>query len=135
MKWVAIGCGLLIVLGACFFAVIFFVVKKATAGPEIVVHEFLSATAAGDYARAHDYFSAPLKEKQPLDKFQEAVQAQPSMFKVKDTTFNNRSVDLNGAKLGGTLTLESGTEVPASFELVKENDQWRLLSYQIGSHE
>jgi hypothetical protein len=133
VKWVALGCGLLIVLIGGFAALMVLVVKKATAGPEAVVHEFLSAAASGDYAKAHGYFSAPLKEAQPLDQFREAAQRQASMFKVKDTTFNTRSVDLAGARLAGTLTLETGTEVPASFKLVKENGEWRLIGYHIGT--
>lgn len=134
LKWLALGCGVLIVLGACFAALMFFVVKKATAGPEAAVKEFLAAAGSGDYAKAYDYFSAPLKEKQPLDQFRAAAEQQASMFKVKDTTFNTRSVDADGtAKLAGTLTLESGTTMPASFNLVKENDQWRLLGYHIGA--
>jgi hypothetical protein len=132
LKWVAIGCGLLIVVGICIGVGTCFVVKKATAAPEAAVHEFLAAAGAGDYERAYGYFSAPLKEKQSLESFQQAAQAQATMFKVKDTTFNSRSVDLNGAQLSGTLTLEAGTEVPASFKLVQENGQWRLISYQLG---
>jgi hypothetical protein len=133
VKWVVLGCGLLIALIACFAALMFFVVKKATAGPEATVQGFLSAAGSGDYAKAHGYFSAPLKEAQPLDQFRAAAQRQASMFKVKDTTFNTRSVDLEGARLAGTLTLESGTSVPASFKLVKENGEWRLIAYHIGS--
>jgi hypothetical protein len=130
---VALGCGVLIVLAACFAALMFFMVKKATAGPEAVVHDFLAAAASGDYARAHNYFSAPLKEAQPLETFRQAAQQQAFMFKVKDTTFNTRSVDLEGALLAGSLTLESGTSVPASFKLVKENGEWRLIAYHIGA--
>jgi hypothetical protein len=133
IKWVAIGCGGLIVLAAAFAVFMFVVVKKATAGPETVVHAFLDAAGAGDYETAWDCFSAPLKEAQPFDQFEAAAKGQPSLFKVRDTTFNNRSVNLNGAELSGTLTLESGTEVPASFKLVQENDHWKLLGYHIGS--
>jgi hypothetical protein len=35
--------------------------------------------------------------------------------------------------LSGTVTLEAGTTVPASFQLVKEGDQWKLIAYQLGS--
>jgi hypothetical protein len=133
VKWVALGCGVLIVLIACFAALMVFVVKKATAGPEAAVHGFLAAAGSGDYAKAYGYFCAPLKETQPFDKFREAAQQRASMFKVKDTTFNTRSVDLEGARLAGTLTLESGTSVPASFKLVKENGEWRLIAYHIGA--
>ena len=54
--------------------------------------------------------------------------AHQQLFQVQDTTFNSRSVDLSGAKLSGSVTLTGGTELPASFELVKESGQWRLTS-------
>ena len=31
------------------------------------------------------------------------------------------------------VSSDYGTEVPASFKLVKENGEWKLISYQIGS--
>jgi hypothetical protein len=106
---------------------------KATEGPEETVKSFLSAAADGDYKTAHDHFSRPLKEVQGLEAFEAAVRANESLFQVVETTFNQRSVDPNGAELSGTLTLRSGTRMAASFKLVKENDAWRLLAYQIGS--
>jgi hypothetical protein len=133
LKWLGIGCGGLIVLVAVFIAVILLVVQQATAGPEQVVRAFLSAAAAGDYARAHDAFSAPLKDQQSLETFTAAVRANPSLFSVKDLSFSDRSIDLTeGAKLGGTATLASGTQVPVSFHLVKEKDTWKLISYHLG---
>ena len=131
-RWIALGCGGLVVLAALFAALMFFVVKKATAGPEAVVQQFLAAAAAGDYTTAHGFFSAPLKEAQPLAEFTASVEANPTLFAVTDTTFNERSVDLNGAKLAGTVTLAAGTKVPAEFNLVKENGAWKLLGYHIG---
>jgi hypothetical protein len=130
---VALGCGVLIVLVAGFVALMFLVVKKATAGPETAVHEFLAAAAAGDYGKAYDYFSAPLKEAQTFDAFRSAAQQRPLMFKIKDTSFNSRTMDTASAELSGTVTLESGTTVPASFKLVQENGRWRLFGYHIGS--
>ena len=47
VKWVAIGCSGLVVLGVVVGAGIFFVVRKATAGPEQVAKDFLAAAAAG----------------------------------------------------------------------------------------
>lgn len=130
-RWIALGCGGLVVLAALFATLMFFVVKKATAGPEEVVHQFLAA-AAGDYTTAHDFFSAPLKEAQPLAEFTASAEANPTLFKIADTTFTERSVDLNGAKLAGTVMLAAGTKVPAEFSLVKENGAWKLLGYHIG---
>jgi len=133
VKWVGIGCGCLVVVVAAFVALFYFGLRAATAGPEETVKEFLAAAGAGDYEKAHGTFSAPLKETQPLDQFAAAAAANASFFKVKETTFNTRSVDMAGATFEGTVTLEAGTEVPASFKLVRENDEWKLISYQIGS--
>jgi len=133
IKWVALGCFGLILLAGLFGGGIWWGLMKATEGPEAVAKEFLAAAAAGNYEKAHDYFSAPLKEVQPLEQFRDIASAQSSLFAVTDTTFNTRSVNTAGAELEGTVTLESGTELPATFKLVKENGDWKLLAYHLGS--
>jgi hypothetical protein len=132
-KWIGIGCGGLVLLGIVLVAVIVFTVRTLTAGPEQVARDFCQAVAAGDYARAHDAFSAPLKESQPLEVLIAAARARPSLFKIVDTSFTDRSIDLTGAKLAGTATLEAGTTVPVSFTFAKEHDEWKLIAYNIGS--
>lgn len=42
-------------------------------------------------------------------------------------------MDIAGAELEEILTLRGGTEVPCSFKLVRENDTWKLIAYNIGS--
>ena len=133
VKWVVLGCvGLLLIL-ALLGGGLFWGINKATEGPEKVVKEFLAAASAGDYQAAHNHFSAPLKEVQPYEQFVEAAQSQPQFFKITSTSFSNRSIDQNGAELSGNVTLESGSKVPASFKLIRENGQWKLISYNIGS--
>jgi hypothetical protein len=132
-KKIAIGCAGAAIVVALLAVILTVVVKKATAGPEAVVHEFLAAAAAGDYPKAHSFFSAPLQQVQPLAQFQAAASARSSFFQVKDTTFNERSIDTSGARLSGSVTLSTGTKIPASFRLVKENGAWKLLGYNIGS--
>lgn len=132
-KKIAIGCGVLILAFVLFIGGLLGVVWWATAGPEEAVRAFLAAAAAGDYEKAHDYFAVPLKEKQPLEEFRAGAERTPSLFAITDSSFNNRSIDETGAKLSGTVTLEAGTTVPASFQLVKEGDQWKLIAYQLGS--
>lgn len=133
VKWLVVGCGSMVILICVLAAALWFGVKKATAGPEKVVREFLSAGAAGDYPAAHDYFSAPLKQEQPYAEFVNSVRANSQFFDITHTSFSNRSVDTAGAELSGTVTLKSGSKVPASFKLIKENEQWKLLGYHIGS--
>jgi hypothetical protein len=133
LRWVLLGCGGMVVLAGLFAGGMVLIVRKATAGPEQVVKSFLAAAAAGDYAKAHSYFSAPLKQAQPLEEFAAAAKANSTLFDVVDTTFNSRSVDLAGAELSGTVKLRAGTELPASFKLAKENGAWKLIAYHIGS--
>ena len=132
-RWVLLGCGGLAALFIVFIVVILVVVKQATAAPEEVVQTFLTEAAAGNLEAAHDCFSAPLKEVQPLDQFVAGVNANQHLFDITDTSFSNRSVDMGGAEFEGAVTLKSGTEVPCSFKLVRENDTWKLISCNIGS--
>jgi hypothetical protein len=131
-KKIAIGCGVLVLAFAVFIGAIIGFVWWATAGPEEAVQNFLAAAAAGDIEKAHDYFSAPLKDEQPLEEFRKAVAASPSLFAVADASFSNRSIDGTTAKLSGSVTLKAGTTLPASFELVQEGDDWKLIAYHLG---
>jgi hypothetical protein len=133
LRWVLFGCGGVSALLIVFVVVILVVVKQVTAAPEEVVQTFISEAAAGNLEAAHDCFSAPLKEVQPFDQFAAGVNANQHLFDIADTSFTNRSVDMGGAEFEGTVTLNSGTEVPCSFKLVRENDTWKLISYNIGS--
>ena len=132
-KWIALGCAGLTVVVVAFVAILYFGVRAATAGPEAAVQGFLRAAGAGDYPTAYAYFSAPLQQSQTLAEFSAAVHENSIFFQVEETTFNHRTADQSGAELAGTVRLASGTEVPASFKLVKENGAWKLIGYQIGS--
>ena len=134
-KKIAIGCGVLLLAFGLFIGGLIGFVWWATAGPEEAVQNFIAAAAAGDYATAHDYFAVPLKEQQPLEAFTSAVKDTPSLFAITDTSFTNRSIDGSVAKLSGTVTLQAGTTVPAEFELVQENDAWKLIAYHLGSRK
>lgn len=133
IKWVVLGCATLL-LAAVGAGVLFWMfMMKMTAGPEKVAKEFLSAAAAGDYVAAHGHFSAPLKAEQPLEEFTTSARENAQYFDITHTSFSNRSVDAAGAELSGTVTLKSGSKLPATFKLIKENEQWKLLAYHIGS--
>jgi hypothetical protein len=132
-KWIALGCAGLAVAVVAVVAILYFGLRAATAGPEQAVQGFLKAAGAGDYPAAYAYFSAPLQQSQTLAEFSAAAHENSVFFQVEETTFNQRHADTSGAELSGTVRLATGTEVPASFKLVKENGAWKLLGYQIGS--
>lgn len=133
MKWVIAGCmGALVMLFAAG-ALFWFFLSRATAGPEESARAFLAAAAAGDYKAAHEHFSDPLKQQQPLDEFTGMVRANSHLFDITHTRFTSRSIDTTGAELGGTVTLSGGSKLPVVFKFIKENGQWKLLGYNIGT--
>ncbi len=107
--------------------------RAATAGLEAAVRGFLRAAAAGDYPAAYAYFSAPMREAETLAEFSAVAHENSFLFQVEETTFHQRTADTQRAELAGTVRLASGSEVPASFRLIKENGVWKLRGYQIGS--
>lgn len=135
VRWIALGCGAVVFAGIVIAGATALLLRKATEGPETAVQQFLAAAAAGDYTAAHGHFSAPLADVQPLEAFSQAAAANPTFFSVTHTSFNSFSVDGSGAQLSGTVTLSSGTKVPAEFRLVQENDEWKLIAYEIGTIE
>jgi hypothetical protein len=130
--WLLGGCGCLTLVAVAAGLAMYFGVRAITAGPEQVVQDFLAAAGAGNAVEAHGYFSQPLQAEQPLEELSRVIEERPHLFRVTDTTFTSRSRDGSRASFSGTVTLERGTRMPASFVLVKENDDWRLLSYEIG---
>ena len=97
-----------------------------------VVRQFLELAAARDYEEAHELCSGALAEVHPLEEFTAGVRANPFLFEVAEMQLE-RVRGSSGPRYEGTLLLERGAQVPASFELVREGGEWLLISYQIGS--
>jgi len=132
------GCGCLVFAIGALLVVGYFGFSKfqaAMEAPRATVDEFLSAAGTGDVETAHSYFSNALKEVHPLESFREEVERNPGLFQVVDSTFTEQSRDLAKATFIGTLTLESGSEVPARFVLIEEEGDWKLIEYKIGISE
>ena len=132
VKWVLMGCGVLVLGGVGFFACIFAFVSEATEAPRQTVEAFLDHAKSGDLEAAHDCFSVPLKEVQGLEEFSGIVESNSELFSVEETSFTNISMTMEGCEISGTATLSAGTKVPISFSLAEEGDAWKLLSYEIG---
>ena len=60
------------------------------------------------------------------------VREHPGLGDNKDATFWNRSVSNDRAKLSGILTSGSGQVETATFELVKEGNDWRVSGIRVG---
>ena len=132
VKWVLMGCGVLVLGGVGFFACVYIFVSEATEAPRQTAEAFLDHATSGDLEAAHDCFSVLLKEVQNLEEFSAIVEGNSELFSVEDTSFTNISMDMEGCEISGTATLSAGTKVPISFRLAEEGGTWKLLSYEIG---
>lgn len=102
-------------------------------GPSFqAISAFLTAAAAGDSATAHGYFSVSLKDALPLEKFSSDVSAHPELLRTKELRLVKGRGD-GGPRYKGTVVLESGKELPATFDLVREDGMWRISRFKVGS--
>jgi hypothetical protein len=132
MRWLVVGCGAVIVVVVAILAVVLIALGLATEAPVQAVESFLAAAAAGDHRAAHQHFSRDLQAAQPLEELAALIETHPHLFEVRDTTFVERSVVGDQARLEGSVTLTTGERIPASFTLVKEAGDWKLLAYDLG---
>jgi len=101
-------------------------------GPMDRVVAFLKAAAEGRYETAHAFFSRPLQEAQPYDVFRDAAVNNPQFFQISSHELTP-SQGSDGPAIAGKLTLTEGSTVDASFEFIREDGLWRLISYSIGN--
>jgi len=121
-----------VVLIIAVAGLIFWGVWQATAEPVAAARAQLEAINLDDYERAHSYFSARLRELRTAEDFRAYVEENQAALKTTDSTFSNRSIENNVAKLRGTLTGRDGRTTPVRYVLVKENDRWVIDSFRFG---
>ncbi|MBI3965707.1 MAG: DUF4864 domain-containing protein [Chloroflexi bacterium] len=127
-----LGCvGLLVLCGVLGAAIAFFAFS-ATSEPVKVVEEFFDATTDGDLQRAYGYFRPELQREQSFAEFSRGVQEHPEYFQVESLSFLNRNIQNNEATLRGEITAKNGTKTPARFRLVSQNNEWKIIGYNIG---
>ncbi len=124
--WVGVGCG------GCLLAVILFVSVIAggvfffTQGAAQGVEDHLAALRSGDRDAAYAMLSESYRTRLTREDFEQMLSEHPSLGANQSSSFSNRSVDNDTARLSGTLTSQSGGVEPIVFELVKEGGTWRI---------
>lgn len=101
-------------------------------GAREVIEAFLEAAGDGDWEAAHGHFSGPLREAQPYEEFVSMGEGNAGLFRVEETRLDSSRAE-EGPRYEGTVVLEGGQEIPATFTLVREDGEWRLIAYNLGS--
>ena len=122
------GCLLLLLIGIGLIGgAAYFMTGDAVAAARTQLQELKSGDIDGAYARLSS--SAQARMSRPA--FEAFVSRHPGLRENADTTFWNRSVSNDTAKLSGLLTSASGTRERVSYELVKEGGTWKISNIEV----
>ena len=133
--WVILGCfGCAGVAALLFFGVLgagIFGIVKAAEPYKVDARQFLSQAGSGDVDGAYGHFSEPLKQKISKADLKAMVEANPDLFQVTDSTFNNVSFVNSVCKISGTVTGKSGKTHHALFRYVTENNAHKMVEFSL----
>lgn len=130
-KWLKIALGVTAGV-AVAVGLIVWLVLWLTAGVVEPVHRQLAALKAGDMDAAYAETSEAFRQATPLDRFTAFVGEYPILKDHADYSFPRRSIENGVGYVSGTLTSATGGVTPIEYQLVKENEAWKILYINIG---
>ena len=88
----------------------------------------LTALRNNDIDRAYSYCSLRFSESQLAEKiFLDLVEDYPILKNAKEFSSMDRSKNVGGITiLKGTITGQDGSKLPAEYQLVRENEKWKI---------
>ena len=133
--WIGIGCT------GCLTMVLLFIVLLAggvyfmSQGPAQAVRSQLGEIRTGNMDAAYARLSEALRAQLPRDQFERMVESHPGLRDNTDSTFYNRSVQNDTARLSGTLTALGGGKEAVTYELIHEKGEWRISAIRFETPE
>ena len=135
-RWLKI----LIIVIAAFVVLIVIAVAasySATAAPRKATSEFFSMLSSGQVDQAYESTAGMFKQATNKGDFASVVNQFPILASGAQTTFSSWEVKTDGAvttaQLGGSITGADGTVMPLSVQLIKEQDTWKVLGFELGA--
>jgi len=121
-----------VVLGIVIFIVLVIALALfATSGLDKPVQRHFAALHSGDVVGAYSELSVAARQQTSLDDFKAMLTNTPALNHVTGESYTSRELNNGQGQLEGTLDLEGGGKLPISITVVKENDQWKILSYHV----
>ncbi len=130
LKWVGVGCGVLLLIGACGVASAFFACDRMLSPPVGQARGFFGDLRSGDYASALARTNAAYQSTHTVEAFQVAVTAMPAATGQTDVSFSNRNVEGASATVAGSLATPSG-DVPVTVRLSRAGEHWYIDSVTV----
>ncbi len=124
-----VGCLLLTLIGV---GLIYFFISNIGKEELQMVNDQLSALRHNDIDRAYSYCSLAFQKSTSRDDFLNMVEDYPILKNAKEFTSNDRSKNVGGLTiLKGTITGGDGSKLPAEYQLVRENEKWKIQSVKL----
>ena len=125
---------LLVIFGGIFliagFAITLALVM--TSGLDDPVDRYFAALHAGNVDAAYQELSIATQQQNPIDGFKAMVARSSLLTHIVGHSFNSRSFENDQGALEGTLETDRGGKVSVVIHLIKENGQWKIMSYHLG---
>jgi hypothetical protein len=133
LKWIGIGCGVLVVLGLCIggiVAVIATTALQATEAPADAARGFFADLRGNDFDSALRRTGAAYQALHDVNTFRASVAQQPALTTQTDVTFTSRRVDNASATMSGNLSTPSG-DIPVTVTLTQAGEHWYVESVTV----
>jgi len=129
-KWLKI---VLIVLGCLvvFVGLIIGLAFWATSGPVKAVDVELTLLRGGKIEEAYKTTAKGFQNSVTLDQFKSYLDTYPSFKNNQSASWSSREINNDQGKLDGELRATDGGVTPLQVVLVKENGEWRVLSFEV----
>jgi hypothetical protein len=102
-----------------------------TSGLQEPVEHHFSAIHAGDLTLAYSDLSIATRHDVSEADFKAMLERNPALTHVTGMSFSSRSYNGDQGTVEGTLNIDGGGKLPITVRLVKENDEWKILSYHV----
>ena len=127
--YVLLGVSLFVAL---IVGIVFLVIRLTQPYVDVVKDQGM-ALANGDGAAAYGMLALATRDQISEAEFVTMMQDLGLWEDGGEYYFNTRNVENGVARLTGTYTRADGGVIPATFVIVKEQDEMRVISFQFGS--
>ena len=129
VKIVLLGCGALGLIVVLLAGGIFYLAWRATQGPVDGANQFLKLVSEGKTKEAHASGSSAFRQAASVEDI-DALSQQFKLDQFLDTTFTNRNISNNNARISGTLRTKTES-MPITVDLVYYDDAWHVENLRL----
>ena len=130
-RWLKILLGIAAGL-AVLIGIVVWIALWATSGLIEPVERQLAALKAGNIDAAYAETASAFRQGTSRQDFQKFVDRFPILRNAASQTLTNRSVENEVGTVSGSLIAVDGALTPISFQLVEEDEAWKIVNINLG---